>query len=87
MIVGYDVSKMGWKCPECGENYFTESCGMTTLLYYQPIYRNGKNINPDRNNTTWTRYCKGCDTNWLIKGNDYDGHEVHKLKPANKEEE
>lgn len=44
------------KCPHCGESYYTELYSNSTAVYYPPIYKDGVNINPDRN--TLTTYCK-----------------------------
>ena len=44
------------KCPYCGASYYTEMYSISTAVYYPPIYKDGVNINPDRNKTT--RHCK-----------------------------
>ena len=54
------INRAAIKCPNCGESYFTESYSTTTAMYYPPGYKNGININPDRNITTTTCYCKVC---------------------------
>lgn len=50
----------GRKCPHCGESYYTELYSDSTTVYYPPIYKNGVNINPDRNQTTTTCRCLNC---------------------------
>lgn len=50
----------GIKCPHCGESYYTEMHSNSTCVYHPPIWKDGVNINPDRNTTT-TRYkCLNC---------------------------
>lgn len=52
------------KCPHCGEKYFTVGASMTTAVYYPPIYKDGININPDKNTTTTTYHCLACNKDW-----------------------
>ena len=47
-------------CPHCGESYYRENYSMTTCVYYPPIYKDGVNINPDRNKTTTYCTCMNC---------------------------
>lgn len=47
-------------CPHCGESYYIENYSTTTALYYPPIYKDGVNINPDRNTTTTYCTCLNC---------------------------
>lgn len=42
-------------CPHCGESYYMKNYSMSTAVYYPPIFKDGVNINPDRN--TITTYC------------------------------
>lgn len=53
------------KCPKCGESYYTVMHGMTTAAYYPPVYKDGVNINPDRNKSTTHYRCCNC-------GNEFD---------------
>lgn len=48
------------KCPHCGESYYMENYSASTCVYYPPIYKNGANINPDRNQTTTFCTCLNC---------------------------
>lgn len=48
------------RCPHCGESYYTENYSSCTAVYYPPIYKNGVNINPDRNITTTHCTCMNC---------------------------
>ena len=43
-------------CPHCGESYYMEKYSTCTALYFPPIYKDGVNINPDKNTTA--RHCK-----------------------------
>lgn len=47
-------------CPHCGGSYYMENNSMSTCVYYPPIYKNGININPDRNKTTVNCTCLEC---------------------------
>ena len=56
--------------PECPREdcRFAYGGGSTTLAYYQPIYdKNGVNINPDRNTTTFEVSCGSCGRMWVGK--------------------
>ena len=48
------------KCPKCGDSYYTEKYCTTTAVYYPPVYKDGVNINPDRNTTTHYCRCLNC---------------------------
>lgn len=48
------------KCPHCGESYYTEMYSTSTAMYYPPIYKDGVNINPDRNMLTTHCECLNC---------------------------
>lgn len=48
------------KCPHCGESYYQELYTTTTAVYYPPVYKDGVNINPDRNQSTTTCICLNC---------------------------
>jgi hypothetical protein len=53
--------------PECPREdcQFAESMTMTTCAYYSPVYdKNGVNINPDGNTTTFTLTCYKCGKMW-----------------------
>ena len=56
--------------PECPREdcRFAYGGGRTTLAYYQPIYdKNGVNINPDGNTTTFKVNCLSCGKLWVGK--------------------
>jgi hypothetical protein len=53
--------------PECPREdcRFEIEPGVSTLAYYKPIYdKNGVNINPDMNNSTFNVYCGICNKAW-----------------------
>ena len=68
-----------WKCPSCGENHFTEGGKFSTLLHYTPMYKDGVNVNPDRNTITLSRNCCNCGDTFRIAGNAYSGWSVSKV--------
>ena len=52
--------KINHLCPYCGESYYKELQSMMTAVYYPPIFKNGVNINPDRNKTITECKCLNC---------------------------
>lgn len=54
------------KCPNCGDSYYMELYSCTTALYYPPVYKNGVNINPDRNKSMTHCRCCSCGTEFNI---------------------
>lgn len=54
------------KCPHCGESYYTVMYSNSTCVYYPPIYKDGVNINPDRNTTTQHCQCLNCGKEFTI---------------------
>lgn len=54
--LGYDAVK----CPHCGKSYYTELHSESTCVYYPPIWKDGVNINPDRNKLTTHCKCLYC---------------------------
>lgn len=55
------------KCPNCGESYYMENGSRCTLMYFPPIYKDGVNINPDRNITTTHCTCMACGKDFTYK--------------------
>lgn len=53
-------AKNGILCPHCGESYYMALHSSCTAAYYPPIYKDGVNINPDRNTTTTECKCMNC---------------------------
>lgn len=53
------------KCPRCGAKYFTVGPPHCTAVYYPPIYKDGVNINPDRNITKTSYTCFECGHRWV----------------------
>ena len=55
-----------WKCEKCGSSNFMESCVGTTAAYYKPVYKDGVNVNPDKNRTDYERVCLDCNSVWSV---------------------
>lgn len=55
------------RCPHCGESYYMEKYSISTCMYCPPIYKNGVNINPDRNTTTTHCTCMNCGKEFSYK--------------------
>lgn len=58
--------KSNIKCPYCGASYYIEGSSMTTLANYPPIWKDGVNVNPDRNKTTTHCKCLSCGKEFNI---------------------
>ena len=57
-----------WICPQCGSDYHSGcDIGMKTLMYFKPIYKNGVNINPDMNTSTFNIKCHSCKTSFVME--------------------
>lgn len=52
------------KCPHCGESYYTPGASYTTAVYSPPIYKDGVNINRNRNTSTTKYHCCACGKDW-----------------------
>lgn len=48
------------KCPHCKKSYYKELYGTVTCMYFPPIYKDGVNINPDKNIHTVECECLEC---------------------------
>lgn len=55
-----DVNINNHRCPHCGESYYIELYSECTAVYYPPIYKDGVNINPDKNKSTTHYKCMNC---------------------------
>jgi len=54
-------------CPVCNKSHFRVGSSSQTLAYYQPVYKDGVNINQDKNTTTTELHCEECGNNWIVK--------------------
>lgn len=55
------------KCPNCGKSHYSTGVSTCTAVYYPPIWKDGININPDRNTTTTHAHCCECHYDFVIK--------------------
>ena len=55
------------KCPTCGASYYMERYSVSTAMYYPPVYKDGVNINPDRNITTTVCQCINCNNTFSYR--------------------
>lgn len=55
------------KCPNCNKSHYSIGASSSTLAYFQPVFKDGVNINPDKNTITTELHCLECGTNWTIK--------------------
>lgn len=55
--------------PNCEKDCrFRISGGVTTCMYFEPVYdKHGNNVNPDGNTTTGTIQCDVCNRWWQYK--------------------
>ena len=56
-------------CPNCGESYYMENYSRSTAMYFPPIYKDGVNINPDRNIHTTYCTCMNCGKEFSYNSN------------------
>jgi len=54
-----DPSKLHY-CPRCGKSYYRENYRTRTAMYFPPIYKDGVNVNPDRNIESVACTCMEC---------------------------
>lgn len=75
------------KCPNCGESYYQVKYSTTTAVYYPSIYKNGININPDRNSETVYCDCLNCNYTFSYENNpnreDFEKTILGSKKPEN----
>ena len=59
-------------CPHCGKSYYMQRYATRTAMYFPPIYKDGVNINPDRNITTHVCECMNCGQifSWRERGGE-----------------
>ena len=57
----YKQPTTGHVCPHCGDSQYMENYSTRTAVYYPPIYKDGVNINPDRNTTSVNCTCMNCN--------------------------
>lgn len=70
------IDPISWKCPKCKKNHFQDTIHTATATYFPPIFKNGVNMNPDRNIVCFERHCANCGHSFAISGNEYDGWTV-----------
>lgn len=57
------------KCPHCGESYYMENHSTSTCMYFPPIYKDGMNINSDRNIYKTYCTCMNCNKDFSYDSN------------------
>lgn len=53
-------------CPYYGESYYSVNYTTSTAVYYPPVYKDGVNINPDRNAITTHYTCLACGKDFSL---------------------
>ena len=73
ILLNMEAPMSNIKCPKCGESYYMERYQVSTAMYYPPIYKNGININPDRNITTTVCQCLSCgkEFSFRMRGGEF----------------
>jgi len=54
------------RCPYCNKSYYKEGLSTATAMYFQPIYKDGININPDKNIHTVECKCLNCGKGFKV---------------------
>ena len=68
------------KCPHCGASYYSINYGITTLIGWTPVYKDGVQVNQDPNKTSVNCTCCNCGKEFSYT----EGEEVR--RPATEEE-
>ncbi len=55
------------ECPFCGQSYYMENYVTRTAIYFPPVYKDGININPDRNYSIHQCTCLACNKSFSYK--------------------
>ena len=55
------------KCPNCGKSYYIEHYSTCTAIYYPPVWKDGVNVNPDKNIHTTVCECLECKKTFYIR--------------------
>ena len=75
------------KCPNCGKSYYRKEYTVCTAVYYPPIYKDGVNINPDKNSETVYCDCLNCNYTFSYENNpnreDFEKTTLGSKKPEN----
>jgi len=75
------------KCPNCGKSYYQIKYSTVTAVYYPPIYKDGININPDKNSETVYCDCLNCNYTFSYENNsnreDFEKTILGSKKPEN----
>jgi hypothetical protein len=56
-----------------------EHYSTTTAVYYPPIWKNGVNVNPDRNTTTTYCTCMNCHKDFSYSNKEIE--DEHSIRP------
>ena len=67
------------KCPYCGESYYMEKYSMSTAVCYPPIWKDGVNVNPNRNTTTIYCRCMACGKDFETTESPLDNDTVREI--------
>ena len=62
--IGKQLNIATRKCPRCGASHYCVGPSSMTCVYYAPVYKDGININPDRNTRTTQYECCNCGHVW-----------------------
>ena len=64
LVIGKQLDIATRKCPRCGASHYRVGPSSMTCVYYAPVYKDGININPDRNKCTTQYECISCGHVW-----------------------
>ena len=67
LIFGAIYYNGDWECPYCHSHNYRIGSGVRTLMYYEPVYMDGANINPDLNHTEYFCECLDCGKEFFVR--------------------
>ena len=68
------MNSNNYVCPNCHKSYYQLGITKSTAMYFPPVYKDGVNINPDRNYHTTECLCLNCNHYFTVQ--DRGGEDV-----------
>jgi hypothetical protein len=59
-------------CPKCNKSYYRRGITSITAMYFEPIFKDGVNINPDKNIVSTEIHCLSCGHDFKHQSYSYE---------------